>query len=136
MIDPVTNEKELIRKLLVTGHLNVPERRALPCHRAKASLIHATIEEALQSGEWFWAWWFPDDSMIGCSIRFRGDGPTRISWTYSGIEGKRSGDREYKSYRHAAQAIVQEAKQFWGDGIDGGRSIGIRNTSQAEIAWH
>jgi hypothetical protein len=118
-MDAVADEKELIRKLVFTGHLNVPERRALPDRKAKASLIYSVIEEALESGEWFWAWWLPDDSMIGCQIKYRGDGPTRVCWTYSGIEGERSGVTDYNSYRGAAEALAREARQFWGKGIDG-----------------
>jgi hypothetical protein len=118
-MDTVADEKELIRKLILTGHLNVPERRALPDRKAKASLIYSVIEEALQSGGWFRAWWLPDDSMIGCEIKYRGDGPTRVCWTYGGIEGERSGVREYDSHRQAAEALAREARPFWGNGIDG-----------------
>ncbi len=114
-----TDERELIRKLVFTGHLNVPERRALPGRKAKASLVYSVIEEALQSGEWFRAWWLPDDSMIGCVIQYRGDGPTRVGWAYGGVQGERGGVREYGSRREAAEALAGEARQFWGDGIDG-----------------
>jgi hypothetical protein len=54
-----------------------------------ASLIYSVLEEALQSGEWFHAWWLPDDSMIGCVINYRGEGSSCVRWTYSGIEGER-----------------------------------------------
>src|SRR6476620_7972107 len=100
-MDTVPTEKELIRKLVFTGHLNIHERKLLPDRTAKGSLIYSVIEEALRAGEWFSAWWMPEDSMIGCEIRFRGDGPTRVSWTYSGIEGNLAGVREYDSYRAA-----------------------------------
>jgi hypothetical protein len=119
MMGKEAGESELIRKLVFTGHLNVPERRALPDRKAKASLLHSVIEQALQSAEWFRAWWLPDDSMSGCDIKYRGDGATRVCWTYSGVEGERSGIREYDSFRQAAEALVQEARQSWTNGIDG-----------------
>ncbi|HEV3384148.1 MAG TPA: hypothetical protein VG097_04995 [Gemmata sp.] len=118
-MDTEADERELIRKLVFTGHLNVPERRAIPDRKAKASLIYSVIEEGLQSGGWFHAWWLPDDSMIGCDIKYRGDRPSRICWTYSGIEGERSCIREYDSLRRAAESFAEEARQFWGNAIDG-----------------
>jgi hypothetical protein len=118
-MDTVADVKELTRKLVFTGHLNVPERRALPNRKVEASLIYSVLEEALQSGEWLHAWWLPDDSMIGCVIKYRGEGPTRVRWTYSGIEGERDHVREFLSHREAAQTLAREARPFWGNGIDG-----------------
>jgi hypothetical protein len=105
--------------LVFAGHLSVPERKALPDRMAKASLIRSVIKDGLRSGEWFTAWWMPDDSMIGCEIRFRGDDGTQIHWAYSGIEGDRSGVRKYDSHGQAAEALVREARPFWRNGIDG-----------------
>jgi hypothetical protein len=118
-VDGLADEMELIRKLVFTGHLTVPERQALPQRKAKASFIRLVIEEALQSEEWFHAWWLPDDSMIGCSIMYRGEAPARVCWTYSGIEGERSGVREYSSYRVAAETLLGEWRPCLGDDIDG-----------------
>ncbi len=112
-------ETELVRKLLHTGHINVPERRALPGGRARASLIVSAIEEGLQSGHPLRAWWMPDDSMIGCQIEYRGIAPGRVDWRYSGIEGKLTSSREYPSMREAAEAIAREARTLLGDHIDG-----------------
>lgn len=75
--------------------------------------------EALQTGEWFQAWWVPDDSMIGCQFRYRGDGPSRICWTYGGIEGERNGVTQYDSYQQAAETLIQDIRKCWGDAIDG-----------------
>lgn len=118
-MDVEADEKELVRKLVVTGHLNVPERRALPDRKVKASLIYSVLEEALVSGEWFHAWWLPDDSMIGCVIKYRGEGPRRVRWTYSGIEGGRGQVREFLSRRQTAETLAREARPFWGNSIDG-----------------
>jgi hypothetical protein len=81
VMDTTGDEKELIRRLVFAGHISVPERRALPDRKAKVSLIYSVVEEALQSGAWFRAWWLPDDSMIGCEISYRGDDPARVCWT-------------------------------------------------------
>lgn len=118
-MDFVADEKELVRKLVLTGHINVPERKALPGRTAKASLVRSVIEEALRSGHPIHAWWLPDDSMMGCVIEYRGDGHGRVSWTYRGMEGERAGVREFGSPREAAEALVGEARQFLGNGIDG-----------------
>jgi hypothetical protein len=118
-VDAVADEKELVRKLVFTGHLSVPERKALPGGTAKASLIRSVVEEALRSGGPFRAWWLPDDSMIGCEMEYRGDGHGRVGWTYRGIEGERSGVREYGSPREAAESLVGQARQVLGDSIDG-----------------
>jgi hypothetical protein len=112
-------ETELIRKLVFTGHLNVPERKALPSRTAKLSLLHRAMVEALQSGESFQAWWVPDDSMIGCQVMYRGDGPSRVCWTYDGIEGQRNGVTQYDSYKQAAETLIQDIRKCWGDAIDG-----------------
>jgi len=114
-----TDEKELIHKLVFSLHLSVPERNALPEQKARASLICLVLEEALQSGRWFHAWWLPDDSMIGCEIKYRGDGAGQVCWTYSGIEGNQSGVRAYISSRVAAQALMEELRRFTGNAIDG-----------------
>ena len=47
------SEEELCRKLMVTSHLSVPERQALPGGRARFSVIRKLIAEALGSEGWF-----------------------------------------------------------------------------------
>jgi hypothetical protein len=49
-VDAVADEKQLVRKLVFTGHISVPERKALPGGTAKASLIRSVVGEALRSG--------------------------------------------------------------------------------------
>jgi len=118
-MDDLGDELELIRKLVLTGHLNVPERQALPQRKANASLILAVIEELLQTGDSFRAWWLPDDSMIGCTIIYRGEAPGRVSWTYRGIEGERGGSREYSSLPVAARQLLDEWRPWFGNNVDG-----------------
>jgi hypothetical protein len=116
---PPADEKRLIHKLIFAGHLDVPERRALTDRRVKASLSNSVLEDALRSGEWLHAWWLPDDSMIGCVIKYRGEGSRRVRWGYSGIEGEGGQVREFQSHRQAAETLAQEARPFWGNSIDG-----------------
>lgn len=47
------SEKALCRKLLLTAHLSVPERQALPGGRARFSVILGLIGESLDSEGWF-----------------------------------------------------------------------------------
>ncbi len=49
----ISNEKELVLKLLNTGHLNVPERNNLPGKKVRASVASEVIKEDLNSFGWF-----------------------------------------------------------------------------------
>jgi hypothetical protein len=118
-VDPAAGERELIRKLVFTGHITVSERKPLPNRKARGGLISSVIEDALKSGDWFWVWRLPDDSMAGCEVSYRGDGPTRVCWRYRGVEGEREGVWEYDSHHQAVAAILREAQECWGNGIDG-----------------
>ena len=113
------DETALIRKLVFTGHLSVSERKALPGRVAKASLIISAIEEALESGHFFHAWWLPDDSMVGCTIEYRGDGPGRRCGRYSGIEGDRTWVKDYDSFHEASASLVRDDWRYFGGTIDG-----------------
>src|SRR5262249_35639285 len=115
----VADEREVVRKLVLTGHISVPERKALPGGTAKASVIRSVLEETLASGCPFRAWWLPDDSMVGCEIGYRGIGAGCVEWAYSGAEGERTGVREYSGIAEAAAVLVGEARQFLGRDIDG-----------------
>jgi hypothetical protein len=113
------DEMALVRNLFLTGHLNVPERKRLPNHVVRASLLRSVVEDLLRAGLPFRAWWLPDDSMIGCVIEFRGSLDGRVEWRYSGIEGERSGVREYGTTHQAAESLLTEARPFFAYGIDG-----------------
>jgi hypothetical protein len=115
----VADEWEFTRKLFFTGHVSMPERRALPAGRARASVLRSVVEEELRSGHAFRAWWLPDDSMSGCEIQYRGEAPGRVIWRYSGIDGEQGGVQDHGSTAEAADALVREAREFFGDDIDG-----------------
>jgi hypothetical protein len=46
-------ERELLLKLFGTGHLNVPERLALPSGRVRLSIAKMLIQESLHTNGWF-----------------------------------------------------------------------------------
>jgi len=52
-METLPDERTLVLKLVTTWHLNVPERRALPGGKARASLVIAAIQEALKSEDGF-----------------------------------------------------------------------------------
>ena len=118
-MEEATDEREIVRKLILTGHLSVPERKRLPGGTAKVSLMRSIIEEILQSGAVLRAWWFPDDSMIGCEIEYRVAALGKIERRYSGIEGEHTSVREYSTLAQAAVALLSEARPFLGQAIDG-----------------
>jgi dienelactone hydrolase len=81
-VDHASEEREVIRKLAATWHLNAPERRALPGGRAKASLHLDANEEELRSGGWYPAGLRPDDDYRGGLVDLPPISP--IGWTRDG----------------------------------------------------
>ena len=77
---PPPREEELVRKLVTTWHLSVPEHRALPGGKIRASLIYDAIEEILQAEGRFPVEWQPDDSFAGGLIECLEDGSCRVTW--------------------------------------------------------
>jgi len=113
------DEKTLIRKLLLTGHLNVAERRWLPKGQARSSLMAELFEEWLAGGDWFHAWWLPDDSMFGCTIRYRGLGSGQMEMSYEGMEGSWTKRFHHPSLKDAAWSLVREIREQLGPQLDG-----------------
>ncbi len=113
------DEKALIHKLLTTGHLNVFERRWLPDGKARFQMLCEEFEDILQSGEWIHAWWMPDDSMFGCTIELRGDGPGTVLRKDSCLEGERITPLSFASTREAARSFVLEFRELIGNDLDG-----------------
>jgi hypothetical protein len=79
-MDPLTDEKGLIRKLVDTCHLDAAERRGLPGGRAKANLILDAIQETLRSSGWFPSGVRPEDDYAGGLIELSPEGRRRIYW--------------------------------------------------------
>jgi hypothetical protein len=75
-----SNEMELVRKLVTKWHLSVPERRALPKQKARASLACQAIVDVLSESGWFPSDWRPDQGYEGGLIERRLDGTYDIHW--------------------------------------------------------
>ena len=117
-MDPPTSEKELIRKLVDTCHLNVPERRGLPGGRAKASLILDAIEETLRTGGWFPSGMRPEDDYAGGLIELSPDGHCKIYWKseFSFLRYELDAVGDFETAREAARTLIRAT---FGEQIDG-----------------
>lgn len=116
-----TSENELLSRLVMTAHLGVSERRHLSLPIG-GSQIRLVIEDALNTGEWFRAWWFPDDSMFGCVIEYRGMGGGVYQLRYEGVESEWAESISeccYPTAEDAAAAIAEHARCLIRDNIDG-----------------
>ena len=113
----VDDEDKLVRKLATSWHLSVPERRALPGGKAKASLIYSIIEESLATGGWFPPSWRPDQPFEGGVIEHGSDGTFRIHWKAEiGVSRfELISVQECCSMREAVEAFV---RRFFGESID------------------
>jgi len=74
----ILDEKDLVRKLVTSWHLSVPERRALPNGKARGSLIYSAIEEVLKCEGWFPPDWRPNGFFNGVLIEYKSDGTCRL----------------------------------------------------------
>jgi hypothetical protein len=114
------DEMELLRKLIIHGHLNVPDRRALPGRQAKASLLYVAIEQVIKQYGWLPTDWRPDDFFSGGLMEYRLDGTCRIHWQSEvGLSRYESGGvQTFPSIRDAAEVWLPK---FFGarDNIDG-----------------
>ena len=114
---PLT-ERELVEKLVVKGHLNVPERRQLPAGLAKASLVREAILGKLWSTGWFPPDWRPEMQYHGGLIERLAGGACRLHWKYEiGIERYGSHTEQFPSAAAAAEAWLRHT--YGGDDIDG-----------------
>lgn len=116
-MSPAVDETELVRKLAISWHLSVPERRALPGGKAKASLVFAAIEESLTENGWFPPSWRPDQAFEGGVIEQLPDGKFQIHWKaevglyrYELLSVQKCG-----SMRDAVTTFV---RRFFGSSID------------------
>jgi hypothetical protein len=111
-------EQDLVRKLVTTWHLSVPEHRALPGGRIRGSLIFDTMEEVLQADGRFPVEWQPDDSFSGGLIECLEDGGCRVTWRaeFSMMHHEAMTVHDYRSRREAIESF---APAFFGGDIDG-----------------
>jgi hypothetical protein len=108
------DEYELVRKLVHTWHLNVPERRALPSPKVRASLMCQIIAEYLDETGWYPA---PLDDLSeegegdrdGGTIRLLPDGSCKIYWQgeVGLLRYEKFGTTHYENAIAAAQALLR-----------------------------
>jgi hypothetical protein len=79
-MDILTTETDLYRKLSLTYHLNVPERRLLPGGRARASCLRTAIEAQLFEEGWYPKDLRPEHDFAGGLIELRPDKSCQIYW--------------------------------------------------------
>jgi hypothetical protein len=124
--EPTTNhgsERDICRKLLATCHLSVAERRALPCGRARFSVLVAAVQEALtESG------WFPFEIEPGRDIGARAVLESRDDdlWVH---EQHEVGMMRYSPIRSFVAADVSDALHAYVDALGGAPIDGV------EIDW-
>jgi hypothetical protein len=117
-MDTQISERELVRKLVTTWHLDGHERRAIPGGTARAALIYDVISEALDSHGRFPHEWQPEDSFATGVIETKDDGGYRITWKaeVSMMHYEAVSVREFHSRRKAVESF---ARTFFGGDIDG-----------------
>ena len=73
-MNELVSEQQVLRKLLETLHVNVPERKALSGGRARFSGLVAAVRAALGESPWFPAHLRPDGKFTGAIIEARPSG--------------------------------------------------------------
>lgn len=111
--------RTIVQKLILTGHLNHPEKRWLPDGMAKGCQLCEVFEDLLNQGRWFHAWWVPDDSMFGCTVRYRGDQMGKIERRISRTDGESTAVEIFPTTKDAAESLVMELKEYLGSRLDG-----------------
>jgi hypothetical protein len=108
----------LVRKLVKTWHLSIPEHKAMPGGQVRGSLIFDTIEEVLEVEGRFPVDWQPDESFAGGLIESQQDGGFRVTWKaeFSLMHHEAISVKEYRNRREAVAAF---ARPFFGGDIDG-----------------
>lgn len=74
------DEQSLIRKLVTSWHLSVAERRALPNHTAKVSMVCRMIADHLSERASYPQDWTSDEGFDGGLIELKSDGRCDIHW--------------------------------------------------------
>jgi hypothetical protein len=118
MMSDTPSERDLIHKLAVDWHLNVPERKKLPGGQAKVSLIVDAIEEIVNDCGCYPAGWRLDDDFSGAWIERQADGSCVVYFKAEYAMCRTAVVRKVNcaSARAAAEFLLCEE---YGDDIDG-----------------
>lgn len=114
----VTPERDLIRKLIVDWHLNVPERKQLPGGKAKVSLMLDAIEDVINKHGCYPSGWRLDDDFSGAWIERQADGSCIVYFKAEYAMCRTTVVRKVScnSPRAAAEVLLREE---YGNDIDG-----------------
>jgi hypothetical protein len=117
-MDSLTTETDLYRKLALTYHLNVPERRLLPSGRVRISCLMAAIEAHLSDEGWYPKGLRPEHDFGGGLIELRADKTCQIYWKseFSMLRYELDAVGQFAS---AALAIGVWLRAMFPDNIDG-----------------
>jgi hypothetical protein len=115
---PAPHEKDLVRKLVTTWHLSVPEHREMRGTPIRGSLVCEAIEEVVQAEGRFPVEWQPDDSFAGGLIERQEDGSYRVTCRaeFSLMHHEAVSIKQYQNRR---EAVATFARYFFGGDIDG-----------------
>lgn len=118
-VSDAMDEASLVRKLVMTWHLNVPERRALPGGVARLSLIRAVIAEVLESNGTFPPGVRLDEPFNGGFLEPQPDGSVRLYWGAEVAMARFEvvGMKAFATRAEAIDAYIVESYQGQIDGI-------------------
>jgi hypothetical protein len=124
--DEVLTRKELIRKLVTTDHLNVPERRRLVPLSVGFSEILAVIDAALEAGGLFPPGYLftpgQPPKLVGDAtvLQKMNNGNYRLYWQRAyPWDPSSTAERMTKDYDNLPTAAAEFVRIWWGSDIDG-----------------
>jgi hypothetical protein len=117
-MNDLATEQEVLRKLLETLHVNVPERAALPGNCARFSRLVAAVRAAMAESPWFPSHLRPERSFTGAIIEARG---VDTYWVHERHEIGlyRYSETTSQQVESLEEAVRRYVKVTCGDTIDG-----------------
>jgi hypothetical protein len=114
----------LLEKLVVSLHLNVPERRMLGCGAVSFEEIAAVVKRLLETDgvfPWNAKRWQPGEIVFeGFFLAKRPDGTVLLAWQRSNpINPRELADHGSVEYDNADDAVSGFIQREWSEGIDG-----------------
>src|SRR5687768_14710976 len=117
-MNPQTETSALVRKLVGTFHLNVPERAAFRGASVSGSLVKAAVLALLLENGAYPPQWRDSPAYDGGLVLLGDDGSCSVTWMGEvGIGRFEVVDRE--RFESAAEAVAAYAPRFFGRAIDG-----------------
>ena len=111
-------EYDLLRKLVMKQHLNVPDRRALPGGKARFSVLTTAAAEVVVERGWLPVDWRPNGNFSGGLIERLADGSCRTYWKGE-VACQRYELQAVRDFATPEEAAAHWLKTMFPDGIDG-----------------